>query len=341
MIPPSVAPLQQQNWQQCLRDAVTSPRELLDILALPANLLDDIEAVCRDFPLRVPRPYLDNIEKGNPYDPLLRQILPLTEERLTTPGFSLDPLEEIPANACRGLIHKYPNRALLITTSACAIHCRYCFRRHFPYTENSNSRAQWQQAMDYLSNHKEINEAILSGGDPLNLSDKHLEWLISSIAEIPHIKHIRIHTRLPVVIPQRITEDLISTLKSTDKNCIMVVHCNHGNELSRAVITGLKTLKDNGITLLNQSVLLAGINDHADTLAALGEKLFSAGVLPYYLHLPDKVQGTAHFDISEAQALSIYRELQAKVSGFLLPRLVREIPGQTSKTLVHEPVSGD
>lgn len=332
MILPSAAGWQHQSWQDMLKSAVTSPEELVDILELPTALLPDIRAAARLFPLRVPMPFLQNIEKGNINDPLLRQVLPLLQETETVPGFTADPLAEKTEMPCKGLLHKYRNRTLLVTTGACAIHCRYCFRRHFPYDANRNSRESWQRALDYIGQDPAINEAILSGGDPLSLPDKQLAWLIGEIAAIPHIRHIRLHTRFPVAIPQRITSELLDILQQAGKPCVVVLHCNHGNELGQAAMNALQALRDRGLTLLNQAVLLRGVNDAVDTLETLGNRLFEAGVLPYYLHLLDRVEGAAHFEVDEQVALSIYAELQARVSGFLLPRLVREIPGAASKT---------
>ncbi|MGO3768966.1 MAG: EF-P beta-lysylation protein EpmB, partial [Vreelandella alkaliphila] len=284
------------------------------------------------FEICVPDAYLTRIAPNDPNDPLLRQVLPVSDEAATPQGYVTDPLEEAEHQPVKGLIHKYANRVLLIASPNCAINCRYCFRRHFPYSDNSPSRAQWQEALDYLRIDTSLNEAILSGGDPLAANDRQLAWLVEQLENIPHLKRLRIHTRLPVVIPDRIDDALVGWLAATRLQKVMVLHINHANEIDQAVIDACTRLKQAGVTLLNQSVLLRGINDSVSALATLSERLFEAGVLPYYLHVVDPVQGAAHFDVPDEEAKALVKQLLEHLPGFLMPRLVREVPGNASKT---------
>lgn len=322
------------DWQQLLSHTIDDPAELLRLLELPDALLAPALAAAGDFPLRVPRPYLNRIRKGDPDDPLLRQVLPLGAERLQVPGYVTDPLAELAANHQDGLIHKYKGRVLLILTGACAINCRYCFRRHFPYDDNRLGPEQWQQVLAYLHQQPQVNEVIFSGGDPLATSDKRLARMIRDLAEIPHLSRIRVHSRLPVVIPQRVTDSLVEALTGTRLQSVMVLHANHANEIDTEVDLAVNRLKRAGLTMLNQSVLLRGVNDSVEALQALSERLFAAGVLPYYLFVLDAVAGAAHFDVSDDEAKALMQALQAELPGFLLPRLAREIPGRPSKTLL-------
>lgn len=323
---------QSRPWQTQLSEAIRDPRTLLARVGLDERWLPGAESGNALFEIRVPEAYLARIRHGDPNDPLLRQILPLTAETDSVAGFIDDPLEEATHTPRPGLIHKYQGRVLLIASPACAINCRYCFRRHFPYAENSPSRAQWQETLDYLRDDPSINEVILSGGDPLASSDRRLAWLAERLAEIPHLKRLRIHTRLPVVIPDRVDEALLGWLAATRLQAVMVLHINHPNEIDDAVIDACNKLREAGVTLLNQSVLLRGINADIDTLAELSERLFSAGILPYYLHVLDPVAGAAHFDVPDSEAVELIKALRERLAGFLLPRLVREIPGRGSKT---------
>ncbi|UTW10327.1 EF-P beta-lysylation protein EpmB [Marinobacterium rhizophilum] len=325
---------QLDDWQQLLSHTIDDPAELLRLLELPAELLAPARAAAADFALRVPVPYLKRIRKGDPDDPLLRQVLPLGAERLSVPGYVSDPLAEMAANHQDGLIHKYKGRVLLILTGACAINCRYCFRRHFPYEDNRLGPEQWQQVLDYLRRHSEVNEVIFSGGDPLATSDKRLARMVRDLADIPHLSRVRVHSRLPVVIPQRVTDSLIEALTGTRLQSLMVLHVNHASEIDQDVDQAVLRLKRAGVTMLNQSVLLRGVNDSVSALQALSERLFAAGVLPYYLFVLDAVAGAAHFDVSDDEARSLMRALQAELPGFLLPRLAREIPGRPAKTLL-------
>jgi len=320
-----------ESWQQQLSHAFSRVDTLCHYLNIDIASLPELQARA-SFPLKVPRCFADCMEPGNPDDPLLKQVLPLQQENMTVAGFVTDPVGDLDAMAEAGLIHKYRGRALLITTAACAIHCRYCFRRNFPYSDNQITPQKLQRALDYIARHTEIEEIILSGGDPLLLSDNKLEQLLENLKKIPHINRIRLHSRLPVVLPARITPHLIQLLAAGPQKTILVLHVNHANELSTQVATACQQLKSHNITLLNQSVLLKGINDCADTLSALSEKLFECDILPYYLHQLDPAQGTAHFVISDSEALSIYHQIQSRLPGYLVPKLVREIAGAAYKT---------
>ena len=320
------------TWQQQLSQAIRDPQVLCERLGLGREWLAGAQSGHALFEVRVPEAYLSRIAHGDINDPLLRQVLPLSEEILSPAGYVLDPLEESEHRPAKGLIHKYAGRVLLIASPTCAINCRYCFRRHFPYSDNSPSRTQWQEALDYLRDDPTIHEAILSGGDPLAASDRQLAWLVEQLENIPHIKRLRIHTRLPVVIPDRINEDLLGWLGTTRLQKVVVLHINHANEIDQAVVDACTRLKHAGATLLNQSVLLRDVNDSVTALATLSERLFEAGILPYYLHVLDPVQGAAHFDVPDDEARALVDQLRAHLPGFLMPRLVREIPGKESKT---------
>ncbi|WP_165855477.1 EF-P beta-lysylation protein EpmB [Marinobacter sp. JSM 1782161] len=320
------------TWQQELARAVNNPQALLQELGLPGDLLPGAHAGDRLFGLRVPRPYLSRIEYGNPDDPLLRQVLPLEAEIHSRDGFVSDPLDESSHMQQQGLIRKYQSRALLMVTGTCAINCRYCFRRHFPYGENRLSPDARAEALTSLRESPEINEVIFSGGDPLAVNDNRLAAWADDLAAIPHLRRLRIHSRLPVVIPQRVDDRLLEWLSRTRLQTVMVVHINHPREIDDAVRDAMARLRDIGVTLLNQSVILQGVNDRPEILAELSETLFDAGILPYYLHAFDPVAGAAHFDVSDERARQIARELLERLPGFLVPKLVREIPGKTSKT---------
>jgi L-lysine 2,3-aminomutase len=332
IIPRSEQLIHSISWQSELSGAIT---DLANLLTYTGNRVEDIAGLdtgSLSFPLRVPRPFADRIIPGDPHDPLLRQVLPLARENQPAPGYISDPLDEATSNITPGIIHKYHGRVLLILTGACAINCRYCFRREFPYAENQNSMAEWRQALDYIRQDDSISEVIFSGGDPLLNSDKKLQQLTRAIADIPHVKRLRIHTRLPVVIPQRVTSELLEWLTETRLQPVMVIHCNHANEIDVAVEKALLRIRNQGITLLNQSVLLKSINDSVATLSHLSERLFEAGVLPYYLHVLDKIQGAAHFDLDESHACELAGKLAANLPGYLTPKLVKENPGEPAKT---------
>jgi L-lysine 2,3-aminomutase len=322
------------TWQSLWRDSIRDPEELLELLGLQ-GFSGLISAQAQDqFALRVPRGFAAKMRVGDINDPLLRQVLPLHEELLQVTGFSLDAVGDLAARQLPGVLHKYHGRALLVTTGACAINCRYCFRRHFPYAEENAASNQWQQAIDYLANDRSISELLLSGGDPLSLSTAKLQSLVSQLKPLPHIKRLRFHTRLPIVLPERIDAEFIAWLGSLPYQLVFVVHANHANELDEPVASALRALGRAGATVLNQSVLLRGVNDSSEELAALSERLFDAGVLPYYLHQLDKVQGAAHFEVSIDRAIAIMVELMARLPGYLVPKLVQEVSGQPNKTPV-------
>src|SRR3990167_3138210 len=320
------------TWQLALSRAVTQLPELYALLALDLPHSDVMVEAQQSFALRVPRELIARMEIGNPRDPLLLQVLPQAIEMQKTPGFSVDPVNESEKNPVPGLLHKYPNRVLLTLTGACAIHCRYCFRRHFPYADNVPARANWDAAINYIRNDANIEEVILSGGDPLVLKDHLLAEFVAQLEKIKHVERLRIHTRLPIVIPQRVTDEWIQWMTQSRFQTIVVVHCNHPNEIDESVLAALKRLNTASITVLNQSVLLKAVNDNVDVLVALSKRLFEARVLPYYLHLLDKVQGAAHFDVSEERATQLMSDIKKKLPGFLVPKLAREIPGMLSKS---------
>lgn len=320
-----------EPWKQALAQAITSPEELLRLLELESSLSDRI-IKHPDFRCLVPHAYLKKIQPGNFEDPLLKQVLPTVQENI--PGGFKDPVGDLDAMPVDGLLHKYQGRALLVTTGACAIHCRYCFRQHYPYTSNTCKPSQIKATLDYLRQHPEIDEIILSGGDPLTLDDSRLSTLITHLHGIPTLKNLRIHTRLPVILPLRITPALLAMLENSRFRVTMVIHANHANEITNDEITILKQLHQAGITLLNQSVLLKGINDTTESLVALSKQLHAAYTQPYYLHLLDPVQGALHFDRNEQDAVKLVTEMQKQLPGYLIPRLVREIRGKPSKTAV-------
>lgn len=327
--------LKQHAWQTALADLVTDPKELIDLLELDQSLVAPARQATQLFPLKVPRRFLRLIEKRNLNDPLLKQILPLGIEAETSPAYTLDPLQEKMANPVAGLIQKYHGRVLVTLTSACAVHCRYCFRRHFPYADNNPGTRGWDQLLDYIRADQTITEVIVSGGDPLAVSDKLLRIFTDKLSEIKHIRRFRIHTRIPIYLPERITDQFIAWIKSLRFSVVVVIHANHPREISPDVFEALQALRAAGVTLLNQSVLLRGVNDHVDTLSELSDALFAAGVLPYYLHTLDKVQGAQHFDLPRSVALSLHAEMQKRLPGYLVPRLACEEPGELSKTLLH------
>ena len=320
------------SWRQELAEAIRDPAELLQILRLPPALLPDARRAAAAFPLLAPRGFVARMRVGDVHDPLLRQVLPLGEECLEVPGFSQDPLAETACGPQPGLLHKYQGRALLVTTGACAVHCRYCFRRHFAYEDLPRGRRWWEAALGYVRADASIREILLSGGDPLTLPDVQLAALAQDLAEIPHLERLRVHTRLPVVLPSRVDDQLLGWLSGTRLAAIMVIHANHPAELSDEVLAACRRLRAAGVTVLNQSVLLRGVNDDANILAELSQRLFAGGVLPYYLHVLDPVAGAAHFMVEDEGARALHAALSALLPGYLVPRLVREEPGQPGKT---------
>ena len=333
-IDPKLHLCDENSWQKDLRQVITDPEKLLTLLDINSTEYLQHFNAKQLFPVRVPLPFISRMKKSDFNDPLLKQVMPLSDEYIMSDGFSTDPLEEHDTVA-EGLLHKYKNRVLMIVRAGCAINCRYCFRRHFPYQDNSPNKQRWQQALIYIAEHPEISEVIFSGGDPLMANDNHLTWLVEQIEAIAHVKRLRIHTRLPVVIPNRITKDLVNLLSSTRLKATMVLHINHANEIDEDFAQALEPLREARITLFNQSVLLKGVNDKSDTLITLSEKMFDIGIIPYYLHLFDPVQGAAHYDVSEEKAVRIVNEMLASLPGFLMPKLVREIAGEANKTPIN------
>lgn len=333
MIPKTMPTVQPTDWQSELRNLITDSKTLFDYLELDPSALPEATVASRQFAVRVPLAYAQRIHKRSPNDPLLLQILPSGQELLTADGFTSNPVGDVQANIIPGLLHKYKGRVLLIASGSCAINCRYCFRRDFDYESNNIARLKWEHALTYIKEDASIEEVILSGGDPLISSNKQLDWLVEKIAAIPHVLRLRIHTRLPIVIPSRIDNELLGILSSTRLPIVLIIHCNHAQEIDDSVTDCLERLKSiPSITLLNQSVLLKGINDDGHTLIELSKKLFDVGVLPYYLHMLDKANGTAHFEVSDQHAHNLMQALLAALPGYLVPKLVREEAGFAYKT---------
>ena len=323
-----------RTWQEELRLAVRDPAQLLAAIDLPDSLLHSAHAASKSFPLFAPWSYIQRMMPGDPADPLLRQVLPLASELAPQPGFMPDPVGDERATLSPGLLQKYEGRTLLVTTGACAIHCRYCFRRHFPYAEGPRSPDSWQPAIDRIAADPTIDEVLLSGGDPLTLVDEHLAELARRLARVPHVRRLRIHTRLPVVIPQRVTSELLNWLRGTRLAPIIVVHANHANEIDGPTAAALGRLVDAGIPVLNQSVLLAGVNDSADALVDLSRKLVDLRVMPYYLHQLDRVQGAGHFEVHISRGLELIAAMRRLLPGYAVPRYVQEVAGETNKCVL-------
>ncbi|MDA8562008.1 EF-P beta-lysylation protein EpmB [Gammaproteobacteria bacterium] len=321
-------------WQTALIECVTDAKELVELLDLNDNLIEEIEKSSKLFQLKIPRCLISRIEKGNINDPILKQVLPLGIEQVKTNGYTTDPLNEKKYNPVPGLLHKYHGRVLLTLTGVCSINCRYCFRRHFPYSENNPNKQSWDNILNYLATDMSITEVIFSGGDPLILNDTLLQNLIQKLENIPHLKRLRIHSRMPIILPERITNDLMSLLDNSRFNTVLVTHCNHPNEINLNVENSINKLKKIDLTLLNQAVLLKGVNDDAETLINLSEKLFKMNILPYYLHLLDKVEGAAHFNIDTKIAQQLHWEMTKKLPGYLVPKLVIEKSGAPAKLQV-------
>lgn len=315
-----------ETWVEELKTIITDPRVLMDMLEIQGSDLEVVLETALHFPLRVTKSFIEKMKKKDINDPLLKQVLPLKAEQKLTPGFSLDPLNEKKYNPVSGLLHKYAGRVLLTLTGGCAIHCRYCFRQNFPYQANIPGK-KLGKILSYLEKDTSIREIILSGGDPLLMKDAYLEYVFQQLANIKHLEIVRIHSRLPIVLPSRITENFIQSITKTRLKCVLVTHCNHSNELDALIAENAKRLVSHGITLLNQTVLLKGINDSVEVLKSLSYDLFSCQIMPYYLHCLDKVQGTAHFDIATRKAKALYYQLRACLPGYLVPLLVKETEG--------------
>lgn len=338
---PGTSALRQATWRTELASAITDPKELITALDLPADILPAAQRAHGLFPLRVPRSYLARIVRGDLADPLLRQVLPLGLEEIDVPGFDVDPVGDLAAHVATGVLQKYEGRVLLTATGACAIHCRYCFRRHFPYGDANAARDHWRPALAYLAQELSLREVILSGGDPLTLSDDRLASFADGLRTVPHIKRLRLHTRVPVVVPSRVDGALLEWIKAAPVAVVMVLHINHAQEIDAAVQESCARLREAGVTLLNQSVLLAGVNDRLEALIGLSERLFEAGVLPYYLHNLDRVTGAAHFAVPEIHGMALVEGMRNALPGYLVPRFVREEASAPAKIPMAMKVGGD
>ena len=325
---PLAAPV---RWQQRWREAIRDPRELLRQLGLDPVELGVSDEAAGQFAVRVPQGFAARMRHGDRHDPLLHQVLPITDELKVVPGFSLDAVGDGAAKKATGVIQKYRGRALLVTTGSCAINCRYCFRRHFDYGTENAAREGWRDAVDAIAQDPDIDEVILSGGDPLSLATHKLVELTQTLKQIPHLRRLRIHSRLPVVLPERVDEELVQWIASLPWPVAFVIHANHANEFDATVDAAMARLRAAGATLLNQAVLLRGVNDSIEALQALSERSFAAGVLPYYLYQVDRVEGVAHFEVADDTAKGLHAQLTARLSGYLVPKLVREISGDSSK----------
>lgn len=334
MIQTNPARRQVPAWQRELARAFSRPDELLAWLELPPGTPGLPSAALRDFPLRVPRGYAARMRKGDARDPLFLQVWARPEEGLEAPGFADDAVGDLARLKPGGIIHKYAGRALVVATGACAVHCRYCFRRHFPYAEATASREHWDETLRALAADRSIAEVILSGGDPLSLADEKLATFAEALEFLPHVTRLRIHTRQPIVLPERVDDALLAWLARGRLRKVVVVHANHARELDASVQAALARLAGAGATLLNQSVLLAGVNDSPEALADLSARLFECGVMPYYLHMLDRVRGTTHFEVPADRARALLRAAAARLPGYLVPRLVREDAGADSKTVL-------
>lgn len=324
----------QARWQQVLKSAIRDPLELCRRLELPAEYQEPALRAAAEFSLFVPPGYLARIEPGNPHDPLLRQVLPLADERLDVPGYRRDPVGDLAAQRAPGLLSKYAGRVLMVATGSCAVHCRYCFRRHYPYSDGPHSAADWQPAIESIAADPSTREVILSGGDPLMLVDEVLASLAQRLAGIAHLRRLRIHSRLPIMVPERVNDDLLGWLTGTRLAPVMVVHANHPAEIDTPVAAALRRLVTAGVPVLNQAVLLGGINDSADVLTELCERLIDLGVMPYYLHQLDRVAGAAHFEVPVPTGLEILAELRRRLPGYAVPRYVRETAGELHKSVI-------
>lgn len=322
------------SWQAALKAAVRDPDELCRRLDLPESFAVEARRAAAAFPVFAPQAYIDRMRRGDPFDPLLRQVLPVEAEMETPPGFATDPVGDGAARLLPGLLQKYDRRVLWVATGACAVHCRYCFRRHYPYEESPRSPDEWQGAIDRLAGDSSIDEVIWSGGDPLTLVDERLADLAERLATVPHLRRLRIHTRLPIVLPQRVTPELLRWLRGTRLVPYMVIHANHPHELAGSALDAIGRLRDAGVTLLNQSVLLRGVNDSLDVLVELSLRLVDHGVLPYYLHQLDRVAGAAHFEVPEETGRALAAGLRERLPGYATPRYVVERAGAASKTVL-------
>ncbi len=334
MITATLPLAQPEDWKRQWRESITDPAELLRTLGLPSPAGGLAGAAGMAFPLRVPRAFVARMRHGDPADPLLRQVLPLSDEDAVVEGYGADAVGDLASRAAPGVLHKYAGRALLVATGHCAVNCRYCFRRHFPYADEGAAADRWRGALAWLAGQPEVDELLLSGGDPWALSTARLVELSDGLRALPGIRRLRVHTRLPVVLPARVDATLLQWVRGLHLPLVVVVHANHPAELDAGTARAFADLRAAGATLLNQSVLLRGVNDAAATLAGLSEALFAQGVLPYYLHQLDRVAGAAHFAITDERARELHETLRLRLPGYLVPRLVRELPGAPYKVPV-------
>jgi EF-P beta-lysylation protein EpmB len=318
-------------WQRELRDAIRDPRSLCEALDLPPEMPQSAARARGSFTVFVPPSYLARIEHGNPADPLFLQVWPAADEDLLIERFVSDPVDDAAFALRPGLLQKYAGRALMVVTGACAIHCRYCFRRHFPYEESPPTETIWTSAIEAIAQDTSLEEIILSGGDPLTVTDARLAWLVERLAAVPHLHRLRVHTRLPIMIPSRVTDSLLTWITGTRLTPVVVIHANHANELDHEVATAIGRLRTRGVMLLNQAVLLRGVNDTADAQAALSLRLVDLGVMPYYLHQLDRVRGAAHFEVPIEEGRQIIAELRRRLPGYAVPQYVQEQPGSPHK----------
>jgi len=315
-----------------MKTAVRDSANLMRLLGLDSNQVSLSSKGEAQFPVFVPLPYLSRIRPGDPFDPLLLQVMPQYAESVDAFGFVEDPVGDLEVEKTPGLLHKYHGRVLMVVSGSCAIHCRYCFRRHFPYELAPKSLQQWEPAFRYIEEDDSIHEVILSGGDPLTLVDSTLQSIVERIASIDHLQRLRVHTRLPVVIPQRVTDALCEIFSSTRLATWVVLHINHAREIDGEVEQSISRLRNAGATLLNQAVLLRGVNDNVDALHQLFEKLVDCNVSPYYLHQLDQVAGGAHFEVPLELGQQWIADLRKRLPGYAIPLFVQEISGEESKT---------
>ena len=324
--------LERSHWKRSLATAIRDVDSLVRELELPQEYATSAIQAAKSFPVLVPRSFLARMRIGDPHDPLLRQVLPVAEESVSVPGFVVDAVDDQAAKRAPGLLHKYQGRVLLMAAGSCAVNCRYCFRRHYPYSEEPRRLADWEPAIQAIEQDSSVHEVILSGGDPLMLPDDRLAALVERLERVEHLTRLRIHTRLPIVLPDRVTPELLDLLRGSRLQPIMVVHANHPHEIAGDCAVALRMLVGSGIPTLNQAVLLRGVNDEVETLAELCERLIDLGVIPYYLHQLDRVAGTAHFEVPEATGLKLIETLRKRLPGYAVPQFVREVAGEASKS---------
>jgi L-lysine 2,3-aminomutase len=322
------------RWQSLLKENITSLGELLDAVGIPEQNRAEVGLQDYGFPVMVPRHFVSLIEKGNLNDPLLKQVLPLPQEGQVSSGFITDPLQEKQFTPVAGCLHKYQGRVLIITSGRCAINCRYCFRRHFPYGDHQITQEKWQAILTYIRHDASIREVIFSGGEPFIVSDASLSSYMTSLEDIEHVDTVRFHTRMLITLPQRMGESFFHWVSHTKKKIVIVVHVNHANELHPILQPLLRRLAEHGVTLLNQSVLLRDVNDTVDRLEALSRKLFQYGILPYYLHQLDPISGAQHFNVPREQGLALHRALRERCPGYLIPKYVVELAGLPYKEMI-------